>query len=316
MRVFRAGHLALGVFLLGLSGGSSSAAAVPLPPPRPAELGRVPQDDPEPVLPASGPGAAMGEAPSTPWPTVGAWRMRPLQQSPEAEPTAEAPPESAVAPVAPPPVAAVRIPLPPRRPTALGGIAPLEADPESFADASGCLAKLTAAGAIFVPAGQPGGNPVCAIDIPIRLSAIAERSAPGGTVALPDRPVISCRLALHFGDWLRAAAPVLSASRGAALASITTGPGWECRRRNRRAHGKMSAHGNGLALDVNTFFFANKARLPVKGHGSDPAFAAVRRGACAIFTTVLGPGSDGYHEDHLHLDILRHGRDGKYRLCR
>src|SRR5262249_16615862 len=35
--------------------------------------------------------------------------------------------------------------------------------------------------------------------------------------------------------------------------------------------------------------------------------------ACARFTTVLGPGSDGYHEDHIHLD--RAERHNDYRIC-
>jgi hypothetical protein len=43
----------------------------------------------------------------------------------------------------------------------------------------------------------------------------------------------------------------------------------------------------------------------------------VRNGACAKFSTVLGPGSeDGAHEDHLHLDLARHGRGGNRRVCR
>jgi hypothetical protein len=34
---------------------------------------------------------------------------------------------------------------------------------------------------------------------------------------------------------------------------------------------------------------------------------------CARFTTVLGPGSDGYHEDHVHVDLAE--RRGGYRIC-
>ena len=34
---------------------------------------------------------------------------------------------------------------------------------------------------------------------------------------------------------------------------------------------------------------------------------------CARFTTVLGPGSDWYHEDHIHLDLAE--RRGGYRIC-
>jgi hypothetical protein len=39
----------------------------------------------------------------------------------------------------------------------------------------------------------------------------------------------------------------------------------------------------------------------------------VLHSVCARFTTVLGPGSDGYHEDHIHLDrMVRHNN---YKIC-
>jgi len=31
---------------------------------------------------------------------------------------------------------------------------------------------------------------------------------------------------------------------------------------------------------------------------------ALKASACAHFGTVLGPGSDGYHENHLHVDVI------------
>ena len=209
----------------------------------------------------------------------------------------------------------VPFPLPPRRPPALGGIAPLDIDGKGFAAGGNCFAQLRAAGTTFAPASQPGGNPACGIDNPVQVSAIADRGAPGGSISLPDRPIVSCRMALRFGDWLRSVSPGLAISRNSALTSITTGPGWECRGRNRQVGAKLSAHGNGDALDINTFFFANRARLPVQGNGRDPAFHAARMAACGYFTTVLGPGA-AFHDSHLHLDIMRHGRDGSFRLCR
>jgi hypothetical protein len=39
----------------------------------------------------------------------------------------------------------------------------------------------------------------------------------------------------------------------------------------------------------------------------------LRKDACAKFTTVLGPGSDGYHEEHIHLDLAE--RRNGYRIC-
>ena len=40
---------------------------------------------------------------------------------------------------------------------------------------------------------------------------------------------------------------------------------------------------------------------------------SVLHSVCARFTTVLGPGSDWYHEDHIHLDLME--RRNNYRIC-
>ena len=39
----------------------------------------------------------------------------------------------------------------------------------------------------------------------------------------------------------------------------------------------------------------------------------VRKTVCARFTTVLGPGSDGYHENHVHMDLAE--RASGHRMC-
>ena len=39
----------------------------------------------------------------------------------------------------------------------------------------------------------------------------------------------------------------------------------------------------------------------------------VLHSVCARFSTVLGPGSDWYHEDHIHLDLME--RRNNYRIC-
>ena len=39
----------------------------------------------------------------------------------------------------------------------------------------------------------------------------------------------------------------------------------------------------------------------------------IKADVCARFMTVLGPGSDGYHEEHIHLDLAERRND--YRIC-
>lgn len=45
-------------------------------------------------------------------------------------------------------------------------------------------------------------------------------------------------------------------------------------------------------------------------HGKTPV--SKRKGACGTFNTVLGPGSDRFHRDHLHFDTAR----GRGPYCR
>ena len=56
---------------------------------------------------------------------------------------------------------------------------------------------------------------------------------------------------------------------------------------------------------------------PKKNGATNPGelafLASVRQSACKRFTTVLGPGSDAEHGDHLHVDLR--GRNGGYRIC-
>jgi hypothetical protein len=40
----------------------------------------------------------------------------------------------------------------------------------------------------------------------------------------------------------------------------------------------------------------------------------LKKSACARFSTILGPGSDGYHEDHVHIDLMER-RPGRFRMC-
>jgi hypothetical protein len=77
----------------------------------------------------------------------------------------------------------------------------------------------------------------------------------------------------------------------------------------------MSEHGKGNALDVRSIVLAN-------GQTVDPTDVSVSRefreswkkSVCARFSTVLGPGSDGYHENHIHVDLMER-RSGYRAMC-
>ncbi len=237
------------------------------------------------VLAASGVGTVAG-AQSLP-------SRAPLPQS---RPQAASPP--AVAPQAPP--------LPsPRSTTRSPAVA-----------ASACQARLAVTGVRFASVAATDPRVDCAIEDPVQLDSMA---TDGGEVRWPDRPIVSCSFAGMLADFTRdVAEPLARATTGRAIAAFGTGPGFACRPRNRVEGGQMSAHGRGLAIDIAWFEFAGGHRETVEAPGDEKVarlIHALRRSACGWFTTVLGPGSDAAHVDHLHLDAERRGQRGDSRLC-
>ena len=77
---------------------------------------------------------------------------------------------------------------------------------------------------------------------------------------------------------------------------------------------RLSEHGRANALDVRAFKLANGQSISLTDRTvSRELRESVLHSMCARFTTVLGPGSDGYHEDHIHLDLME--RRNNYKIC-
>ena len=88
----------------------------------------------------------------------------------------------------------------------------------------------------------------------------------------------------------------------------------QCRGRNRVAGAKLSEHGKANAIDIRSFKLANGKLIELTSVEVDKELReSLKRSTCARFTTVLGPGSDGYHEDHVHVDLAE--RRSGYRIC-
>ena len=125
----------------------------------------------------------------------------------------------------------------------------------------------------------------------------------GDVVSLPDRPLLDCEFAAVLADYVRlVVAPLGQAMLHATVADIETGPGYQCRTQDRISGAKISAHAKGLAVDFVAIALADKRRVLVaRQAGADEAsyFRAVRTAACGWFTTVLGPGADGFHANNI-----------------
>ena len=72
----------------------------------------------------------------------------------------------------------------------------------------------------------------------------------------------------------------------------------------------ISEHAFGNALDISSFTLADGRKITVKngwrGSPEEQGFLRdVHASACQRFTTVLAPGSNVYHYDHIHVDLSR-----------
>jgi hypothetical protein len=158
----------------------------------------------------------------------------------------------------------------------------------------------------------------CAIPLPVKLQSLA---IDGTDIAFSAAPVVDCRLAERLADWIgNVVDPLARAHLGSGLAAVETGPGYACRKRNNLTSGKISEHAKGNALDIAAVTLRDGRRIAV--HPTDqpgPAvirfLTAVRTTACGYFMTVLGPGSDAAHAEHLHLDLGPSSRSPYYRIC-
>jgi hypothetical protein len=177
---------------------------------------------------------------------------------------------------------------------------------------SPCLQRLTADIALVQALPAIEGPGACGATDVVRLEAVF--TLDGRRVALSPPAVLRCSMAEALVRWLRDEAAPLVAQRGAPPSALTTAASFECRGRNRVVGAKLSQHGLANALDIRGFTLADGKVLGL----TDPAVAKdlrlrLQETACTRFTTVLGPGSDGYHENHIHLDLIE--RRGGYRLC-
>ncbi len=216
------------------------------------------------------------------------------------------PPEAPAAPVAPAPQAAADdIPLPRPRPA--------EAPPRPLPEPSGCQqALLTDGRAVIAPLPPLVGPGGCGAPDVVRLDAVLMPDH--ARVALQPAPTLRCRTAEAIADWVRADIGPLAAGLGAPLASIENYDSYDCRGMNRIVGAKLSEHGRANALDIRSFKLTDGRAF----HLTEPTVShefreRVKASACARFMTVLGPGSDGYHEEHIHVDLAE--RSNNYRIC-
>jgi hypothetical protein len=193
------------------------------------------------------------------------------------------------------------------------GIVSLAAIPSAEYDT--CVQALEASGVEFerpFHVSEEG----CTLDGAVSLLSVP---TPAGRVSFPGHPKMLCPFAAKFSRWLNeVGAPIIAQRLGSPLASIQTGSGFVCRNRVGGSMAKISEHARGNALDLMRFDLKNKQHVTVEQMPAGSyatALSGLRSSACGYFTTVLGPGSNAAHKNHLHFDLGKHGKSETYRIC-
>jgi len=143
--------------------------------------------------------------------------------------------------------------------------------------------------------GPSSGDPVAAV----------------GPVAVKPTATLACPIVSALDHWLaESVQPAAIRWFGARVVEIKQISAYSCRGMNGNPSAHISEHAFGNALDIAAFTLADGRRIVVKDgwHGmpEEQGFLRdVQGAACQHFSTVLAPGSNQYHYDHIHVDLMR-----------
>ncbi|ESW61237.1 MAG: extensin family protein [Rhodobacter sp. CACIA14H1] len=305
--------------------------------PRPQARPNAAAAEPSPVAQPA-PGAAAAEASASTGQTPPRPRHRPAGTSQQAIPTAAAEPlTTATAPILRPRARPDIAPLPPQ-PAAVAvtvasamttirpmprppGLSAAPRQPEAVASASAAAPQPERRGGLFgglfgrreqgqkaTPAdGYVCGDPDirgeelapvtsrirgCGIPEPVRVTSV-------DGIRLTTAATIDCTTARALKTWINEG--MRPAFGRPEVVELRIAASYICRPRNNVRGAKISEHGRGKAIDISGFILSNGRELSVSGD-YNRMMRRAQKAACGIFGTTLGPGSDGYHEDHLHFD--------------
>jgi hypothetical protein len=146
---------------------------------------------------------------------------------------------------------------------------------------------------------------------PVPLGKRSLEVAASGPAAVSPAATLSCPLVSALDQWVAAAVqPAARKWFGQPVAEIRQISAYSCRGMNGQPGARISEHAFGNALDIAAFTLADGRKISVKdgwrGSPEEQGFLHdVQSAACDQFTTVLAPGSNRFHYDHIHVDLMR-----------
>jgi len=158
---------------------------------------------------------------------------------------------------------------------------------------------------------RAGAAPVEAQPLPPLGPAQGSSVAAFGPVAVKPAATLACPIVSVLDHWLAdSVQPAAMRWFGARVVEIRQISAYSCRGMNGNSHAHISEHAFGNALDIAGFTLADGRHISVqdgwKGLPEEQGFLRdVQATACQQFTTVLAPGSNVYHYNHIHVDLMR-----------
>ncbi|MEH2522608.1 MULTISPECIES: extensin family protein [unclassified Bradyrhizobium] len=189
---------------------------------------------------------------------------------------------------------------------------PAAPEPPPAPQPSACRLALTDQVAIAPSIPDIKGAGGCGGEDLVRLEAIVLPDQ--RRVSVKPAAILRCTMASALAEWIRNDIAPLAERLGSTVSDLDNFDSFECRGRNRIVGARLSEHGRANALDVRAFKFADGSSISLTDRTVPRGLReSVLHSACTRFSTVLGPGSDWHHEDHIHLDLME--RRGNYRIC-
>jgi hypothetical protein len=140
-----------------------------------------------------------------------------------------------------------------------------------------------------------------------------------GPVAVKPPATLACPIVSALDQWINAAVqPAALRWFREPVVEIKQISAYSCRGMNGDPNAHISEHAFGNALDIAEFVLADGHRITVQygWHGApqEQGFLHdVQLAACREFSTVLAPGANVYHYNHIHVDLMR--RSSGRRIC-
>jgi hypothetical protein len=137
-------------------------------------------------------------------------------------------------------------------------------------------------------------------------------TASAGPVEVKPAATLACPIVSALDQWINGAVqPAALKWFRQPVVEIKQISAYSCRGMNGNPNAHISEHAFGNALDVAEFTLADGHKISVQygWHGSpeEQGFLHdVQAAACDEFTTVLAPGANVYHYNHIHVDLMHH----------